>query len=306
MEVHDALRERARLRGVARWVDELPGLLDELADAWALTLGDPFDTGTEAYVAPATLPNGTAAVLKLLLPWPGGPPNHESAVLQLAGTHGLVALLRHDDGRGALLLEALGEPLDRAGQPTQARLEIMCETLAELWGHAARVHDAVARLGLTTGAAKAVWLTEYILEHWEALGRPCGRAAVDHALACAERRRRAHDDRRATLVHGDVHQWNTLAHPDGGHRFVDPDGLFAEPEADLGVLLREDPDEPDDPMRGNPRARARWLADRTGLDADAVWEWGVVERVSTGLSTVAIGLQPVGEQMLALADRVAE
>ena len=306
MEVHDTLRERARLRGVPQWVDELPAVLEEITDEWGLRLGEPFDTGTEAYVAPATLADGTAAVLKVLLPWPGGPPNHESAVLRLAGGHGLVRLLRHDDSRGALLLEALGTPLDQAGRPTPERLEIMCDTLAELWDHAGRMRDDVAAFGLTTGAEKAAWLADHVTEQWEALGRPCSRAAVDHALACADRRGRAHDDRRATLVHGDVHQWNTLRHPDGGHRFVDPDGLFAEPEVDLGVLLREDPDEPDDPMRGDPRGRAQWLADRTGLDADAAWEWGVVERVATGLASLAVGLQPVGAQMLALADRIAE
>jgi streptomycin 6-kinase len=37
----------------------------------------------------------------------------------------------------------------------------------------------------------------------------------------------------------------------------------------------------------------------------AIWEWGVVERVSTGLVATKIGLQPVGRQMLALADRIA-
>jgi hypothetical protein len=58
-------------------------------------------------------------------------------------------------------------------------------------------------------------------------------------------------------------------------------------------------------MAGDPRDRARWLADRTGLDATAIWEWGVVERVSTGLVAASIGLQPVGDQMLDAADRIA-
>ncbi len=172
-------------------------------------------------------------------------------------------------------------------------------------GHARTRADEVAAAGLITGADKAAWLAAHIVEQWDRLGGACSRAAVDHALACAERRRRAFDPGRATLVHGDVHQWNTLAHPGGGYRFVDPDGVFAEPEYDLGILMREDPDEPDDPMRGDPRRRARWLADRTGLDDEAIWEWGVVERVSTGLSATAIGLQPFGAQMLALADRIA-
>jgi streptomycin 6-kinase len=46
-------------------------------------------------------------------------------------------------------------------------------------------------------------------------------------------------------------------------------------------------------------------AARSGLDATAIWERGVAERVSTGLLCTRIGLQPVGRQLLAAADQVA-
>jgi len=85
-------------------------------------------------------------------------------------------------------------------------------------------------------------------------------------------------------------------------KLVDPDGLLAEPEYDLGVIMREDPL---DLLDGDPHERARWLAARTGLDPTAIWEWGVIERVSTGLLCTRVALQPVGGQMLAVADRVA-
>ena len=78
--------------------------------------------------------------------------------------------------------------------------------------------------------------------------------------------------------------------------------MLAEAEYDLGVLMREDPV---DLVRGDPFERSRWLAARTGLDATAIWEWGVAERVSTGLLCTKIGLQPVGREMLAAADVVA-
>jgi streptomycin 6-kinase len=125
----------------------------------------------------------------------------------------------------------------------------MCATLTQFW-RGTRGTTGLAKLGLPSGADKAAWLADHITELAADLDGSCSRAAIDHALACADRRRRAHDPRRATLVHGDVHQWNTLRHPDGR-------------------------------------------------------EWGVVERVSTGLAATAIGLQPVGAQMLAVADRVA-
>jgi streptomycin 6-kinase len=156
--------------------------------------------------------------------------------------------------------------------------------------------------GLPTGADKGRWLIEFITTTWEETGRPCSERAIEHALRCAERRIAAHDDARAVLVHGDVHQWNALEAPGGGFKLVDPDGLIAEPEYDLGVIMREDPLEL---MHGDADERARWLAKRTGLDAVAISEWGAVERVSTGLLAEKVGLQPVGRQMLAAAEEIA-
>ena len=136
---------------------------------------------------------------------------------------------------------------------------------------------------------------------WEELGRPCSEKTVDHALACAVRRAQAHRDERAVLVHGDVHQLNALQ-DDGGFKLIDPDGLLAEAEYDLGVFMRGDPVEL---LGGDPAGRARWLAARTGLDLVAIWEWGVVERLSTGLLCTRIHLQPLGRDTLAAAEAVA-
>ena len=58
-------------------------------------------------------------------------------------------------------------------------------------------------------------------------------------------------------------------------------------------------------MAGDPWDRARWLAALTALDATAIWEWSVVERVSTGLACTSMDLQPEGRQMLAAADQIA-
>ena len=140
---------------------------------------------------------------------------------------------------------------------------------------------------------------DYVVEKWNELDRPCDERALAYAVACAERRIAAHDDERAVLVHGDAHQWNTLESLDGsGFKLIDPDGLLAEPAYDLSVPMREDPD-------GDLHERARRLAARTGVDATAIWEWGVIERVSTGLLCVAIELEPVGTDMLLAAERVA-
>jgi streptomycin 6-kinase len=292
--VSAVVREKAKAAGAASWLDALPDIVADLEHDWSITVGRPYETSTEAFVAEAALHDGTLAVLKLMIPRPGDHARNEITVLKLTAGDGCARLLRDDEARGALLQERLGPSLDQFALPVAARQEILCAAAERVWRPA-------PGCGLPTGADKGRWLAGYITATWEELGRPCTERAVEHALACAVRRVAAHDDERAVLVHGDVHQWNALR-AGAGFKLVDPDGLLAEAEYDLGVLMREDPLEL---MRGDPRERSRWLARRCGRDAEAIWEWGVVERVSTGLLAIKIGLQPVGGQMLAAADHVA-
>jgi streptomycin 6-kinase len=239
--------------------------------------------------------DGTPVVLKVMVPRGGDHAAHEITVLRLTDGVGCVRLLRDDAARGALLLERLGRPLVELGVPVRRRHEILVATAAQVWRPA-------PGCGLPTGADKGRWLAEHITTTWELLDRPCSEGAVEHALACAARRVAAHDEQRAVLVHGDVHQWNALQVPAGGFKLVDPDGLLAEAEYDLGIIMREDPLEL---MAGEPHERSRTLARWTGLDETAIWEWGVVERVSTGLLGTLVDLQPVARQMLDAAERLA-
>ena len=288
------VRQKALAVGAGLWLDDLPLLVASLEREWGIAVGDAYRDSTEAFVAQATCANGMEAVLKLIVPRDGDAAENEIAVLRLTDGEGCVRLLRDDPVRGALLLERLGRSLYELALPIRRRHEILCSTAARVWRPA-------PGSGLPTGAEKSRWLTDFIAATWEELDRPCSERAIDHAIACAARRGDAHRDERAVLVHGDVHQWNALEAPDG-FKLVDPDGLLAEPEYDLGIIMREDPlDVADD----DPHERARWLADRTGLDATSIWEWGVVERVSTGLLGTKVGLQPVSGQMLAVADRLA-
>jgi streptomycin 6-kinase len=295
VQLSEVVRNRAVSEGQTAWLEELPDIVESLERDWSFEIGRTFEEGTEAFVTEVSMADGTPAVLKVLIPRrDGAVDDQEAAVLRLADGEGCPLLYRDDPARGALLMERLGPSLFALGLPYEQRLPILCDAAARLWRPAP---DA----GLPTGAEKATWLIEFIATTWGELDHPCSERTVEHALACAERRRAAHDDERAVLVHGDVHQWNALQAGDG-FKLVDPDGLLAEAEYDLGVTVREDPDEP---LAADPWATAQWMAERCGLDAVAIFEWGVVERVSTGLVTTKIGLQPVGRQMLALADRLA-
>ena len=132
-----------------------------------------------------------------------------------------------------------------------------------------------------SGAEKATLLGEFVEATWRALERPCSERVIRAALAFAANRAAAFDPARAVLVHGDAHAANALLDAAGEYRLIDPDGLFAEPACDLAVPLREWPREP------GARERCARLSELTGVAPQPIWEWGYVERVSTGLAAPA-------------------
>jgi streptomycin 6-kinase len=156
--------------------------------------------------------------------------------------------------------------------------------------------------------SKARGLADFISTTWEALDRPCSTRAVDIALEFASERAAAFDRDTAVLVHGDAHEHNTLEDGRGAFKLVDPEGLISEPAHDLAVPMRGLNAEL---LAGDARRlgleRARHLARLTGADAGAIWQWGFVERVSTGLYVMSLGHEdPGGAEFLAIADLWAE
>lgn len=299
--VSDVVAAKAREVGAHAWLTSLDSLVGEVADAWNLHIGVELPGGTEAYVCGVHQADGTPAVLKMMIPRADDglgarAAELEATVLHFAAGRGCAELYASDDERGALLMEKLGPSLFDLDLPLRQQHQIMVDCARALWQPASDVD-------LPTGAQKAEWLINAITTQWERLDQPCSEAAIDQAVTCGEQRSLAHDDEQSVLVHGDMHQWNTLATLDGkSYKLIDPDGLLAEPAYDLGILMREDPVEL---MANDPFDRAEELAAMTGLDPAPIWEWGVIERVSTGLLCVSIGLEPVGTQMLEAADRIA-
>ena len=132
---------------------------------------------------------------------------------------------------------------------------------------------------------------------WEQSGRACSERVLADAVACARRRADAYDESNAVLCHGDLHELNALQADDGTFKLIDPEGVMAEPEYDLGVLMRNAPGEDD------LHERADWLAATTGRDRTAIWEWGTMERVLSGLWCRIVDHQPHGDKQLADAER---
>ena len=284
-----------------RWLDELPGVVGALAERWDLRLGAPYAGGTAAFVVAAVDGDGRDVVLKVAMVLGDDDAElHRRSVLthDLAGGRGCAALLAHDDDRSALLLERLGPNLDALGMPVAEILDAVATALHDFW------RPAVPGVDLPTGADQATWLARFIETTWESLARPCERAVIERALELCERRAAELDPATAVLVHGDAHGWNTLAAGDGAFKLVDPEGLWSEREHDLGILSREyNLPLLDGDTAWLVRARAELLAAAGDADPQRTWEWGFIERVSTGLSSMQSFDGDGGQAFLEVARR---
>jgi streptomycin 6-kinase len=303
LTIPEAVQRKALAGGAAgvAWLAGLERTVAELARLWDLSVGPILPGGTEALVAEATLSDGRAAVLKVYPPGVSLDAGELPTLLAARG-RGYAEVYVYDHPRAAALLERLGPPLADLGLPVDAQLAIICATLAEAWA------APPAGAWCMTGAEKAGSLSDFITTTWQELGQPCSAQVIATARRYADERRRAFDPRSAVLAHGDAHPWNTLLVPGDGpqrFKFVDPDGLFIERAYDLGISMREWTSEL---LAGDPVAlgvqRCRRLAERTGIDPEPIWQWGFIERVSTALLCLKVGLDGARE-MLTVAERWA-
>lgn len=306
VDVPDPVRQTARAGGpaCAQWLDDLPDLITELEREWRITVGATMTGGTASLVAEATQADGSPAVVKLAMPYERDGRQAlelEVRVLRLVDGRGCVRLLADDKARGAALLERLGRQVHELDLPVPEQMRIICSVLPEIW--AVPVGDT----DLPSLADKGAWFAAFAVEAWEELDGPCSERVIDRAVEYAERRVAALDPDRAVLLHGDAHAWNTLEAPTAADphafRLIDVDGLVGEREYDLAIPMREYAEEL---LAGDAlalgQARARFLADLTGLDAQRIWEWGYIERVTTGLLCLREGHDEWGRDFMAVAE----
>jgi streptomycin 6-kinase len=289
-----------------QWLAELPAVIAHLKQRWSITVGNALAGGTGSYVARARTAEGDDAILKIAIPEVGFP--DELSVLDSAQGHGYVRLLAYDRAREAMLLEALGPPLAPLALPPEQKITLLCEMLLLAW-QAPRPPGLTA----TPDDEKAGQLDRMVRRLWDDLGHPCAERVVNEALRFAQRRAAAFDLERCVVVHGDPHPWNALQvlaprpGAEAGFVFVDPVGFLADPAYDLGVVLRDWCE----PLlaagaTGAAAALARrycaLLSAETGVDGTAIWEWGFLERVSSGLYCLELGMEEMGRPFLQTAE----
>ena len=298
--VPDIVRRRALGEGQAgaHWLATLGDTLASLERDWDITIGAALPGGTAAFVAEAVDPTGQVFIVKLPTP-ASDEGRHEAAVLTAAAGKGYVALVQHDAVRRALLLERLGPTLEELALPLRDQIDIMCATLLKAW---IRMPGGAPYV---TGVDKANSLGMSMQSMNQDLGQPCAQRVLDMALMYCRDRAAAWHPENDVLAHGDPHPANILAVPEheGHFKFIDPDGLAIEPAYDLGVVLRAW----HDGIAGRhahdiARSHAHHLSTRTQVPAEAIWQWGYIERVSTGLHLMQLGETDKGREFLSVAD----
>lgn len=287
-------RRRAQELGAdgVTWLDSLDESVSALAAQWSFTVQEPVPGATASVVLAVRLADGADAVLKLEVPEPSTA--GQGAVLERAAGRGYARLLARDPVRRALLLERLGAPLGRRRLPAEQELAVLADLASTAW---LEPEDETG-----SSAEKAAALAAFVDETAPGVAVPPD--VVGTALRFAERRAAAAV--REMVVHGDPHPGNALEVPVRrrgdvhGYVWVDPDGFVADPAYDLGVVLRERGTAKPLPA-STVRGFCALLAERTGRDAEAIWEWGYLERVSTGLLLLRLGEEERGDRWLASA-----
>ena len=281
--VPEGLRWWAGRPGGAEWLDRLPRLVEACAAEWGLHVRDPFARATVSYVAPAVLPDGTQAVLKINFPDPESA--HEADALSAWGGRGAVRLIAHDPERRALLVERClpGTQL-WAVRDEEVANRAAAGVLRALWrpppdGHPFRTLDGEARR----------WAQE-LPGRWHRHGRPFDRALLDRAVGWIDELLAAPDG-DPVVLHQDLHGGNVLRseralrEPTGGWLAIDPKPLAGDRAFDTASLLRDRRDE----LAGEPHPVARMrrrldqLAEALELDRERMRRWAVVHALAWGL-----------------------
>jgi streptomycin 6-kinase len=205
LRLPDAVANAAAACGAGGWLLDLPGMIAELEAEWSVSVGRPFPHSSEAFVAEATLADSMPVVLKLLSPQDGAAGRHEITMLRLIGGLGCVGLLRDDAARGRCCWSASGLP--STSLPTHS---------LSGWRYWWRPRPRPRRGGRRR-------LLAYLLERIKLAnssissplsGRSLAIRAPGGRRACPSARRiAAHDDKRAVLVPGDIHELNAPLGP---------------------------------------------------------------------------------------------
>ncbi len=268
------------------WLARLPEVLASCARRWNLRVGPPFEPLSINYVAPALLPGGAPAVLKLS--FMDAEFFSEAGALQLYAGRACVRLLEADLEQGALLLERVlpGAPLagiDRLSDDDERVTAAAAAVMRRLW--------RPVPAGQHPFPSFQLWM-----EHMRERAPRCLQRAPGFPPAWIERALAVYaelNDPAATQVvlHGDLHHHNILSSEREGWLAIDPKGVTGPSVAETGpLLINALPPDLRQPETGRALARrTAQLAEALGVEPEVVRAWGMVRAVLSDYWTVEDG-----------------
>jgi streptomycin 6-kinase len=265
------------------WLASLPELISRCAECWSLTVMPPFEALSFNYVAPALREDGTPVVLKLGVPHPEL--ETEIEALKIFDGDGIARLLESDLGLGAFLIERLepGATLLSIEDDEEATI-IAAGVMRNLWKPIAEGHPfpTAERWSLGLGRLRTTF---------DGGTGPFSAALVERAESLFAELLDSMGE--PVLIHGDLHHENILCNPGDASSqnnerepwlAIDPKGLVAEREYEVGALLRN----PLPQLLNTPdleRVTARrvaLLSEELGFDRERIVGWGLSQAVLSG------------------------
>ena len=296
----DSVLGRAKAAGQKglEWLASLDRLLSDLESLWNIQIGKTLSGGSHACVAEATGANGQPYIVKLEIPDISEEEYMRGIhALKIADGQGYCRLYAFDSTRRACLLERLGSPLRLLNYPPQKQMAYLCDALRKTW-----TMDP-GNVSLPDAQISIDWFRSFLPKAWEELGRPCHKEIITRGLSFLDLCQARVGQDSHYLLHGDAHNNNLLQSLVNSEdfSFIDPEGLIGEKAYDLGVIMREWPDELDTSPATAAVQRAEYLSRLTGVPQDAIWQWGYLQTVSTSLILLQIGQEELAHQMLRIA-----
>lgn len=254
----------------AAYLERLPDLVASCRERWQLQLEPPFPRLSYNYAAPATLPDGTRAVLKVCVP--DRDFRAEAHALQLFAGEGATRLLAQDSADGVLLLERLdpGVPIIDLEADDEAT-EIALSTMRRLWRPLPSSH---------LFPSLADWFKgfERHRAYYGGSG-PLPAGLLDRTEVLV------HDlldsSPPPVLLHGDLNYGNVLSAQRDGWLAIDPKGVTGDPIFDTAILLHDPVDRilvAPSPQRFLAR-RVDQIIEQSGFPRERVLGWGMAYAV---------------------------
>jgi streptomycin 6-kinase len=239
---------------------------------WGLELGEPFPAPYSKLVAPARLPDGTEAVLKVQLP-DDFESEYEADALRFWDGRGAVRLLAHDREERALLLERCVPGTQLGTDYDDQAIAIAAGLMRRIW----RAPSTDVRWRRLDEVAQR-WLVELPVRY-ERHGRPFDRRLLDAGREAMRTLGPSQQD--VVLCHQDLHGGNILRAEREPWLAIDAKPIVAERAYDTVALVRDVG--PGGLTLAQVRRRLDLLSELLGLDRERMRGWGIAKHVAWGL-----------------------